>query len=84
MKIRSPQNLHYPITVVELVKRRDEQITRSSILFKYYYETAVSEVDKYGEEKEVKKRFPAQFNSSLEGTISEWYIKTGDVIQRAG
>jgi RNA polymerase II subunit A C-terminal domain phosphatase len=84
MKIRSPPNLHYPITVVELAKKRDEQIARSALLFKYFYETVVSEADKYGEVKDVKKRFPAQFNSSVDGVISQWFIKNGTVIQRAG
>jgi RNA polymerase II subunit A-like phosphatase len=84
MKIKSPPNLHYPITVTELVKKRDDDIDRSTPLFKYYYETTVSEGDGVDEVKDVKRRFPARFDSSAAGKISQWFIKSGTVIQRSG
>jgi RNA polymerase II subunit A-like phosphatase len=84
MKIRSPINLHYPIAVVELAKKRDDEVKRSSPLFTYTYESVVEEYDKYGEAKSVKKRFPSRFDSSAEGVISQWFIKSGTVIQRPG
>lgn len=84
MKIRSPPNLHYPITVVDLVKEKDAEIERSSPLFTYFYESVVSEADRYGEAKDVKKRFPARFDSSAAGVISKWFIKNGTVVQRPG
>ena len=45
MKIQSPPNLHYPITVVKLLGKRGEDVLRSAPLFSYYYETVVTEVD---------------------------------------
>jgi RNA polymerase II subunit A-like phosphatase len=84
MKIRSPPHLHYPITIVDLLCSRDGEIQRSAPLFSYFYETTVTEADKYGEPKEVKKKFPARFNSTTDGVISEWFVKAGTVIQRSG
>lgn len=85
MKIVSPPNLHYPITVVELQCKRDDDVVRSTPLFGYYYETLVSEKeDRYSEPKMIKKRFPAQFKSSTEGVISAWFVKPGTVISRSG
>ncbi|KAF2661728.1 hypothetical protein K491DRAFT_646975 [Lophiostoma macrostomum CBS 122681] len=84
MKIRSPSNLHYPITVVELAKKRDEEVQRSSPLFSYTYESVVEETDRYGEAKSVKKKWPARFDSSAEGVVSQWFVKAGTVIQRPG
>ena len=84
MLIRSPSGLHYPITIDRLLAGRDEQVKRSSPLFSYTYETTVSEGDKYGEVKDVKKRFPARFDSTAEGSLSRWFVKNGEVVQRAG
>ncbi|KAF2195480.1 hypothetical protein K469DRAFT_616167 [Zopfia rhizophila CBS 207.26] len=84
MKIRSPQGLHYPITVVELSKKADDEVRRSSPLFTYYYESTVTEGNKYGEEKEVRKKFPARFDSSADGKIVQWFIKNGALIQHPG
>ncbi|KAF2273914.1 uncharacterized protein EI97DRAFT_435560 [Westerdykella ornata] len=84
MRIRSPPHLRYPITIVELLCKQGEEIKRSAPLFKYSYETVVSEADKYGELKEVKKRFPERFNSPNDGTVSEWFVKPGTLIERPG
>lgn len=82
--IRSPPGLHYPITVVELVQKKGAEIQRSTPLFKYYYVTTVTEGDKYGDTKEIEKRFPARFDASADGKLERWYIQNGAVIQRAG
>lgn len=84
MRIRSPPHLRYPITIVELLCRQGEEIQRSAPFFKYTYETVVSEADRYGEITEVKKRFPERFNSPNDGTVSEWFVKPGTVIDRPG
>lgn len=84
MKISSPPGLHYPITVQELHKARNADVKRSDGLFTYYYESTVTEGDKWGGEKTVKKRFPTRFDASTEGKITRWFIKTGTVIQRPG
>jgi RNA polymerase II subunit A-like phosphatase len=84
MKISSPPGLHYPITVLELHKQTDAPVQRSDRLFTYYYESNVTECDKWGDEKTVKKRFPTQFNASTEGSVVRWAIKPGTVITRPG
>ncbi|KAF2739362.1 hypothetical protein EJ04DRAFT_308993 [Polyplosphaeria fusca] len=84
MKIRSPPNLHYPITVVELAKKPQDDVQRSSPLFNYTYQTLVTEGNKYGEEKKVSRSLPARFDSSADGVVTQWFIKPGTVIQRPG
>lgn len=84
MLITSPSGLHYPITIDKLLAGRDEQVKRSSPLFSYTYESTVSEGDRYGEVKDVKKRFPARFDSTAEGSLSRWFVKNGEVVHRAG
>jgi RNA polymerase II subunit A-like phosphatase len=83
MKIRSPPNLHYPISVVELLAALGDEVKRSAPLFSYTYESTVQQADRYGEVKDVKKRFPARFDSSADGVISQWYIKKGSIIERS-
>lgn len=84
MKISSPPGLHYPITVLELLKKPDATVKRSERLFTYTYESTVTEENKYGEEKVLKKNFTTHFSASTEGTISRWYIRAGAVIARSG
>lgn len=84
MKISSPPGLHYPITVLELLKKADDDVKRSERLFTYTYESSVTQSDKYGEEHELKKKFTTHFAASTEGTISRWYIRAGAVIARSG
>ncbi|KAF1963358.1 hypothetical protein CC80DRAFT_556911 [Byssothecium circinans] len=84
MKIISPPNLHYPITVGDFDRKAHDEVKRSDRLFTYFYETTVEETDKWGETAEVKRRFPVHFEASLDGIIKKWYIKKGAVIDRAG
>lgn len=84
MKISSPPGLHYPITVLELLKKPDDNVERSERLFTYTYESSVTEENKYGEEKTRKKKFTTHFAASTEGTVSRWYIRAGAVIERSG
>ncbi|KAF2005873.1 hypothetical protein P154DRAFT_518127 [Amniculicola lignicola CBS 123094] len=84
MKIRSPPGVQYPITVEELAKKRDDAVQRSDLLLTYSYEATVTEIDKYGETSEVKKRWSVRFNSSADGVIAKWFVQKGAVIARAG
>lgn len=84
MKLSSPPGLHYPITVLELLKRPDDDVKRSERLFTYTYESTVTESDKWGEDHTVKKKFNAHFDASTEGSISRWCIKPGTVVARSG
>ncbi|KAF9696661.1 hypothetical protein EKO04_005299 [Ascochyta lentis] len=84
MKISSPPGLHYPITVLELVKKPEDDVKRSERLFTYTYESTVTETDKWGEDKTLKKKFTTHFDASTEGKISRWYIKAGTVVARSG
>lgn len=84
MLFTSPRNLHYPITVTKLLQKQDDKVTRFAKLFSYYYTTSVTEVDEFGQENEVDKKFPADFQAEKEGTLRRWFIKEGDVIRREG
>jgi RNA polymerase II subunit A-like phosphatase len=85
MKIVSPSNLHYPVTIVELERKRDDEVKRSTPLFRYYYESTVTEATgRYDETHEVKRRFPSRFHCQTDGVIKEWYIKAGSVIEKPG
>jgi RNA polymerase II subunit A-like phosphatase len=82
MLLRLPKNLHYPITVTKAVKPVGEPVARGDHLFLYSYETTVTEGSRDGAEKEVRKKFMAQFESSLDGTLRTWRIWEGDVIKQ--
>jgi RNA polymerase II subunit A-like phosphatase len=85
MKITSPRGLSYPITVVELLKRHDDQVQRSEKLFKYSYDSAFVEGDKWGgEDKKVIRKMIVFFDASTEGTVTRWFIKPGTTIERPG
>jgi RNA polymerase II subunit A C-terminal domain phosphatase len=80
MLLRLPKNLHYPITVTKVVKPAGDSVARNDHLFLYSYETTVTEGSRDGVEKEVPKKFVAQFESSLDGMLRTWRIWEGDVI----
>jgi RNA polymerase II subunit A C-terminal domain phosphatase len=81
MKIIAPPSLHYPITIVDLAKKLQDEVQRTSPLFNYTYDTVVIERDRYGEEKRVTKSFPARFDSPTDGIVTGWFIKKGTVIR---
>lgn len=81
MLLRLPKSLHYPITVTKVVKPAGEPVARSDHLFFYSYETTVTEGSRDGVEKEVRKKYMAQFESSLDGTLKTWRIWEGDIIE---
>ncbi|KAI4701080.1 hypothetical protein J4E89_010776 [Alternaria sp. Ai002NY15] len=84
MKIVSPRDLSYPVTVIDLLKKRDDDVQRSGKLFNYSYDSRVTEGDKWGGEKTVMKKFRQTFAASTEGKITRWFIKPGTVIERYG
>lgn len=84
MLLRSPPNLHYPITVTELLKSQDDEVERFAPLFSYFYKSTVTEGNKYGEEHTVDKEFPARFESEVEGTLLRWKIQVGTVVKQPG
>lgn len=81
MLLRSPKNLHYPITVTELLLRTTDNVERSAPLFSYFYKSTVIEGNQYGEEFQVVKTFPTNFESETEGKLIAWRIQEGSVIQ---
>ena len=81
MLLRLPSSLHYPITVTSLLKKHGELVQRDEALFWYVYETIVEEGDGLGNKVEVKRKFPARFESTVDGEIVQWKIAKGDVIE---
>lgn len=84
MKITSPRDLQYPITIADLLRQRDDDVKRSDKLFSYRYETPVVEGDKWGGERTVMKKLLQFFNASADGKIMRWFISAGTVIERPG
>ncbi|EED19432.1 RNA Polymerase II CTD phosphatase Fcp1, putative [Talaromyces stipitatus ATCC 10500] len=80
MLLRLPPTLHYPITVRSLLKRPGDSVERGDHLFWYVYKTTVIEGDGLGNDIEVLKEFPVKFESSVDGTVVEWKISKGDII----
>jgi RNA polymerase II subunit A-like phosphatase len=80
MLLRLPPTLHYPITVKSLLKRPGDSVERGDHLFWYVYKTTVIEGDGWGNDTEVQKEFPIKFESSVDGTVVEWKISKGDII----
>ncbi|KAF2147221.1 uncharacterized protein K452DRAFT_3678 [Aplosporella prunicola CBS 121167] len=84
MLLKSPRNLHYPITVTKFLKKQDDKVERFAPLFSYFYLTTVTEGNEFGEEFQVEKKFPADFQSETEGTLRRWKIEEGATITREG
>lgn len=80
MLLRLPRGLHYPITVTKVLKKAGSIIVKHEPLFLYTYETTVREGSRNGEDKYVKKAFPAKFESGLEGQLKFWKVLEGDVL----
>jgi RNA polymerase II subunit A-like phosphatase len=80
MLLRLPSSLHYPITVTSLLKRPGDEVQRDEALFWYVYQTTVTEGDGLGNKVDVKRKFPTRFESTVDGTILNWKISKGDVI----
>lgn len=84
MLLRSPKDLHYPITVTELLKRPADTVERFGPLFSYSYTSTVTEGNRYGEEFQVESKLMTRYESETDGTLREWKIGAGAVIARAG
>ncbi|KAL8735642.1 MAG: hypothetical protein Q9166_000811 [cf. Caloplaca sp. 2 TL-2023] len=84
MQLQLPRDLHYPITVTELLKRPNDNVERFAPLFSYSYTTTVTEGNKFGDEFQVEKAFPTKFESSVDGVLKSWSIGVGAVISQPG
>ena len=82
MLLRSPRGLHYPITITKILKAAGSNVVKNEPLFLYTYETTVREGSRDGEDKFVKKSFPAKFESGLEGQLKFWKVWEGDVLDQ--
>jgi RNA polymerase II subunit A C-terminal domain phosphatase len=82
MLLRLPRGLHYPITITKVLKAAGSNVVKQEPIFVYTYETTVREGSRDGEDKYVKKPFPAKFESSLEGQLKFWKVWEGDVLDQ--
>ncbi|KAB8345830.1 hypothetical protein FH972_022885 [Carpinus fangiana] len=80
MRLKSPSNLHYPITVTGLLKHPEDGVELGDTIFSYSY---ISKVFEGREPVEVERKWPANFESDVEGTITQWCIEKGTVIEHA-
>jgi len=84
MLLRSAPELHYPITVTALLKQSDDPVDKAETLFEYTFESEVTEGNKWGDINTFKKKFPANVESPISGTVTGWKISVGDVIHGKG
>jgi RNA polymerase II subunit A-like phosphatase len=56
MRITTPENLHYPITVTRLLRAPQDQIDYNAPLFTYQYKTKVLEGDEETRENKLVDR----------------------------
>ncbi|KAF1818470.1 uncharacterized protein K489DRAFT_364866 [Dissoconium aciculare CBS 342.82] len=83
MRLLTPHELLYPITVTKLLKKEGDDIKANEALFVYTYTSTVTEFDKdLREDVEKKRTWPANFESELEGKISFLNVTVGQVITR--
>jgi RNA polymerase II subunit A-like phosphatase len=83
MRLFTPNELRYPITVTKLLKKEGDDIKANEALFVYSYTSTVTEFDKdLREDVEKKRTWPANFESELEGKISSLNVSIGQVITR--
>jgi RNA polymerase II subunit A C-terminal domain phosphatase len=82
--IIAPPSLHYPIRVTALLKQPADQVQRRAPLFAYTYTSPIVESNRYGEERSVRKTYPAEFESEAEGRVVRWHITVGDTVDRSG
>lgn len=80
MLLKLPAHLHYPITVINLLRQPGDDVERSAPFFSYTYKTKVVEGDEFEPDRLVEKDYPADYRSSVEGILKSWKIKKGDVI----
>lgn len=73
-------SLYYPITVTELLKQPGDAVSQGESIFSYFYKTTVTEGDGLGNKRNVERTFPTRFESSVDGSLLEWKIREGDVI----
>ncbi|KAH0558395.1 hypothetical protein GP486_004948 [Trichoglossum hirsutum] len=81
MRLLLPKSLHYPITVTELLQQPNDNVERFAPLFSYFYQTTVTEGNRFGEEHQVERKFPTVFESPVEGILTAWKISKGMMIQ---
>jgi RNA polymerase II subunit A-like phosphatase len=84
MLITAPPSLHYPITITALLKQPGDEVERRAPLFEYTYTSSTVEGNRFGEERNVRKTYPAEFESEAEGRVVRWRVDVGDVVERSG
>jgi RNA polymerase II subunit A-like phosphatase len=85
MRIITPDHLLYPITITRLLRQPNDQVDFNAPLFTYQYKTKVLEGDEETRvDKLVERIWPATFESTAEGALTEWHVSVGRVISRPG
>ena len=83
MRLFTPDNLLYPVTVTKLLRKRGDDIEQNVPLFTYTYKSKVIEGSVDNKEGvEVEKTWPANFESELKGNVTSLDVKVGQVITR--
>ncbi|CAK4032178.1 RNA polymerase II subunit A C-terminal domain phosphatase [Lecanosticta acicola] len=81
MRLYTPKNLLYPITVTKLLRQEGDDVPVNERLFSYSYQTKVTEFDKDKRlDVDVTKTLHSFFESELEGKLNSLNVKEGQVL----
>ncbi|KAJ5888032.1 hypothetical protein N7495_008073 [Penicillium taxi] len=80
MLLRLPHGLHYPITVTSFIKSAGDEVSQNEAIFWYSYRSTTDEIDGLGNRVDVERKYPARFESPVDGIIEEWKVSRWDVI----
>lgn len=80
MQLKTPPDLHYPLIVTQVFKKDGDYVDLNEPLFEYSYEAYRREGDRYGNEKDILRKFSTRFESPFEGKMRNWRPRQKDVI----
>jgi len=84
MLLESPRFVKYPWTVTAILRNRAEEVEKGTALFSYSVKQLAPEYDADGVESMVEKTLVLRFESTTEGSIAQWRVQKGEVIERPG
>jgi RNA polymerase II subunit A C-terminal domain phosphatase len=84
MRLQTPPNLQYPITIHSLLKQPKDRVARLDGLFTYHFMGKNQVQDDMGKDVEEEFKFFGTFDSSVDGVLGEWRVREGQVIKGPG
>ncbi len=74
--------LKYPITISKLLKQPGDEIKRKEPILQYKFTWMQTVGDPFGDHWDEEQTTIADWDSPADGTVKEWKIKEGEVVQK--